>query len=70
MDLLVVEDGPFADEGARGDEMVRLWDALAPFRTPTDLVVVTESEADAWGQTTNHIVARALREGVVVYERP
>ena len=70
VDLLVVEDGPFEDEGARSDEMVRLWEALAPFRTPTDLVVVTEAEAERWGATTNHVVARALREGRVVYERP
>ena len=70
VDLLIVEDGPFRDEGERADEMVRLWQELSPFRTPTDLLVFTEAEVEKWGATTNHIVAQALREGVVVYERP
>ena len=69
VDLLVVEDGPFRDEGHRADEMVRLWNALAPFRTPTDLLVYSADEVDKWGATTNHVVARALREGVVLFER-
>ena len=69
VDFLVVEDGPFHDERARSSEIVRLWEALAPFRTPTDLLVYSQDEVEAWGETTNHAVARALCEGVVVYER-
>ncbi|MDT0631068.1 nucleotidyltransferase domain-containing protein [Rubrivirga sp. S365] len=69
VDLLVIEDGPL-DEAGRADEMVRLWEALAPFRVPADILVYTEEEVAQWGATTNHAVAHALREGTVVYERP
>lgn len=68
VDLLIVEDGPL-DERARASEMVRLWEVLAPFRTPTDLVVVSQHEVERWGRTTNHVIARALRDGRVMYER-
>ncbi|WP_420456377.1 nucleotidyltransferase domain-containing protein [Rubrivirga sp.] len=68
VDLLIVEDGPL-DERTRASEMVRLWRILAPFRTPTDLLVVSEREVEKWGATTNHVIARALRDGRVMYER-
>jgi len=70
VDFLVVEDGPFRDEHERLKEMTRLWKVLAPFRTPTDLLVYTEEEVAHWSNTTNHIIARAMREGRVLYERP
>ena len=70
VDFLVVEDGPFRDEHERLKEMTRLWKVLAPFRTPTDLLVYTEEEVAHWSATTNHIIARAMREGKVLYERP
>ncbi len=69
VDFLIVEDGPFRDERARLKEMTRLWKVLAPFRTPTDLLVYTTDEVKRWSATTNHVVARAMREGKVMYDR-
>lgn len=70
VDLLVVEDGATLDGQARWDETVRVQQALAPFRLPKDILVYAEGEVEWWGATTNHVVARALREGRVLYERP
>lgn len=69
VDFLIVEDGHFRDELARQDEMTRLWKVLAPFRTSTDLLVYTNDEVKRWSATTNHVVARAMREGKVMYDR-
>ena len=70
LDFLVIQDGPFQSPHQRRDIMVRLWKALARFPCPQDFLVYTTAEVDAWGQTTNHVIARALREGCVLYERP
>jgi predicted nucleotidyltransferase len=69
VDLLVVEAQPFADEKDRLDEMVRLWEVLAPFRVPTDLLLFSEAEVARWRTSTNHVLARAVRSGRVLYER-
>lgn len=46
-----------------------LWRALARFPVPKDIVVYSEAEAAAWKDSPGHLVARALREGRVLYER-
>ncbi len=37
---------------------------------PVDLVVITDTELAHWRASTNHVVARAMDEGVILYERP
>ena len=70
VDLIVVESAPFGEGRSRGVEETRLWRALASFRVPKDILVFSRDEVDYWRDSLNHVLARALREGKVLYERP
>ena len=70
IDLIVVEAEPFGLERSRHREMVRLYHAVAGFRVPTDVLVYSHEDVDYWRDSLNHVLARALREGKVLYERP
>ena len=70
VDLVVVEAEPFGPGRDRGTEETRLWRALAKFHVPKDILVYSSDEADRWRGSLNHVLARALREGRVLYERP
>lgn len=69
VDLLVIEDEPFGPGRSRRREVARLSRALARFPIPQDILVYTADEAEHWANSKNHVVARALREGRVLYER-
>lgn len=69
-DLLVIEDGmtePTAAVDRVGEFHVDLVDLDAP---PVDVLLYTQAEFDYWRVGRNNVVARAAREGQVVYERP
>ena len=70
VDLVVVEAEPFGPGRDRGAEETRLWRALAKFHVPKDVMVYSLDEVDRWRGSLNHVLARALREGRVLYERP
>ena len=70
VDLVVVEASPFGPDRNRRAEAARLWRALAGFRVPKDILVFSRNEVDYWRDSLNHVLARALREGKVLYERP
>jgi predicted nucleotidyltransferase len=70
LDLLIVEQEAFGPERSRRHEMARIWRALARFRMPKDILVYTPDEVDYWRDAKNHVIARALREGRLLYERP
>ena len=48
---------------------MRLWRVLAAFDAPADLLVYSRDEVAYWRDSCNHVLARALREGKVLYER-
>jgi predicted nucleotidyltransferase len=70
VDLLVIESAPFGVKRDRRKEMARLWRALSQFLIPKDILVYSRSEVEYWRNARNHIIARALREGKVLYGRP
>lgn len=70
MDLVVVESTPFHSGRSRRREMARLWRVLAPFNVAKDILVYSSDEVERWRGSPNHVLARALREGQVLYERP
>lgn len=70
IDLLIVETEPFGPDRDRGAEETRLWRALAKFHVAKDILVYSREEAERWRGSLNHVLARALREGKVLYERP
>ena len=69
-DFIVVEAGPFGGGRNRHAEEVRLYRALAGYSIPKDILVYSRDEVDHWRDSLNHVLARALREGKVLYERP
>ena len=70
VDLVVVETEPFGPGRDRGTKVTRLWRALAKFHVSKDILVYSLDEVDYWRDSLNHVLARALREGKVLYERP
>ncbi len=69
VDLLVITSETFGSHNSRRKALARLWRSLAQIRTPVDIVLSSMDEVTQWQNTTNHLFARALREGKVLYER-
>ena len=70
VDLIVVEREPFGPDRSRFVEMNRLYDTLSHFFVPKDILVFSSEEVERWRDSINHVLARSLREGVVLYVRP
>lgn len=68
IDLIVVEADPFGPVRSRHKEVVRLYRALAGIHVPTDILVYSHEDVAYWRDSLNHVLARALREGRVLYE--
>jgi predicted nucleotidyltransferase len=69
LDLLVIEREPFGPNRNRYEEIDRLQQILAPLGVAADVLVYSVEEEAKWRKTTNHVVARAIREGRLLYER-
>ena len=69
LDFLIVQDHPFVPGQTRRQQMARLLRLLAQFPVSQDILVYTPDEVEEWRQSKNHVIARALREGKVLYER-
>jgi len=70
VDLLNVEDHRFGPERSRWSELKRIRRALRRFRIPKDILVYSRDEFEKWQDSINHVVAHAVREGKLLYERP
>ena len=70
VDLLVIEAESFGPDRPKHSEMRRLSDAVRDYRVPKDILVFSNEEVEYWHDSLNHVLARALREGRVLYERP
>ena len=68
IDLLIVQPRERWREATRGRELLRLRKAMP--RVAVDLLLYTPEEVADRAGARNTVVARALREGRVVYERP
>ena len=69
IDLLIIESEPFGGGRSSRAERVRLNHALAATPVATDLLVYSREEIERWRGSLNHVAARALREGRVLYAR-
>ena len=69
VDLIVVESEPFGLERSRRLETVRLYRSLAGLGVAKDILLYSRDEVEYWRDSLNHVLARALREGRVLYER-
>lgn len=69
IDLLVIEEEPFGPGRSRRLEMARIWKALPRRPVGADVLLFTSDEVERWRGTANHVIARAFREGRVLYQR-
>ena len=69
VDLLVVERESFGPERSRFRETNRIYDALAAFRVPTDVLLYSHEEWEKWSSSLNHVIGRCKREGRLLYAR-
>lgn len=69
VDLLVVESEEFGVGRSRRKELARLSKAVAGFQFPIDILLYSKMEVERWKHSINNVVAHAIREGKVVYER-
>ena len=69
VDLIVIEAEPFGPERNVRLEEARLRRALPGFDVSVDILVFSRDDVDYWRDSLNHVLARALREGKVLYER-
>ncbi|MDE0124565.1 MAG: nucleotidyltransferase domain-containing protein [Bryobacterales bacterium] len=70
VDLVVIEAGAFDETRSRLREEARLYKVLAGVRVRKDILVYSAEDVDYWRDSLNYVLARALREGRVLYERP
>ena len=69
IDLIVIEAEPFGPERSRHKEMLRLYRAIRGSRAAVDILVYSNEDVDYWRDSLNYVLARALREGKVLYVR-
>ncbi|MBF0519755.1 MAG: nucleotidyltransferase domain-containing protein [Nitrospirae bacterium] len=69
LDFLVVEEEPFKIGRSRLKRIGNIYRSLPPYLVPVDIVLYSKEEFDKWKNGINHVIARACREGKVVYER-
>lgn len=69
IDFLIVQDPPSGVGPRRRTQMAKLWRRLARYPVSQDFLIHTPEEVAQWRNDTNHVIARALREGKTVYTR-
>lgn len=70
MDLIIIEAEPFGEGRCQLSEMTRIREAIRDFKVPKDILVFSLDDVAYWRDSLNNVLARALREGKVLYERP
>lgn len=70
VDLLIIDDEPFDKGPGRRERLRRARRALSDLRIAKDILIYSADELERWRDSPNHILARALRQGRVLYERP
>lgn len=70
VDLLVVVDEAFGPGRSRRAETSRLYRRLSGCRVAKDILLASRDDVEKWRGSINHVIAVALREGRLLYERP
>ncbi|MEO5377985.1 MAG: nucleotidyltransferase domain-containing protein [Magnetococcus sp. DMHC-6] len=69
VDLLVITTETYGPHNSRRQAMARLWRLLADVPVAKDIVLFNDTEVEKWRTAKNHLIARALKEGKILYER-
>src|SRR5215216_2212733 len=70
VDVLVIEEREDWQASSRRQEIGRLRRALPRLGYPIDVLLFTTKEFEHWQHAKNHVIAEAVENGVVLYERP
>lgn len=68
-DFLIVKPKSEWKSNDRLKELSRMHFALKSIFAPMDLLLYTPEEMREWENSVNHVIGRAKREGVLLYER-
>ncbi|MBF0614043.1 MAG: nucleotidyltransferase domain-containing protein [Magnetococcales bacterium] len=69
VDLLVITRDRYDVLHSRRQELLRLSRLLSKVPVPLDIALFNQDEVEYWKNSVNHMIAHALREGKVLYER-
>ncbi|MBF0627012.1 MAG: nucleotidyltransferase domain-containing protein [Magnetococcales bacterium] len=69
VDLLVITRDVYDAVHSRRGVLARLSRLLAKVPVPMDIALFNQDEVERWRHSVNHMIAQALREGKVLYER-
>lgn len=69
VDLLIITTETYGVHNSRRHAMAQLWRLLADIPVSKDIVLMSDVEVEQWRTAKNHLVARALKEGKLLYER-
>ncbi|WP_130472208.1 nucleotidyltransferase domain-containing protein [Candidatus Magnetaquicoccus inordinatus] len=69
IDLLIITRETYGPHNSRRKAMARVWRLLADIPVAKDIVLFSDAEVEQWRTAKNHLIARALHEGRVLYER-
>lgn len=69
LDFLIVGEEDFNAHRSRRRELGNIYRSLTDIKIPVDLLLYSQQEFDTWKNSINHVIARANREGKIVYER-
>jgi uncharacterized protein len=68
-DLLIVQAEADAVHRSRWRELQRIRSVLRDIPLAKDLLLYRPQEFNYWRESLNHLVGRAVREGILLYER-
>jgi predicted nucleotidyltransferase len=68
IDLLIIETAPFDGARSRLKGIGRVERAIGGISVPTDILVYSRDEVERFQHYANHVVARAMKEGKVLYD--
>lgn len=69
VDFLVVASEETIRRRGRRHLLTRCWAAMGHLPASFDFLLYSPDEVARWQKSLNHVIARALREGLVLYER-
>ena len=69
LDFLLIQDLPFTGENACRKQMARLLIRFAHAPILQNFLIYAPDEVERLGKLSNHVIAHALKEGIVLYER-
>lgn len=69
LDFLIVAEEPFGPERSRFRRVGDIYRKLPDYLVPVDILLYSNNEFDTWKDSINHVIARANREGKVIYEQ-